>query len=118
MGREESVKGLIFGLANVREDYIDIDGYSNKKTLKGALSDLARAIEKYSKVEADGLRSCIKSNEISEIHYDSSCGFPQQYILEYEDVPCASTIVGDIDNDDFEVEYKDANWYLHTRIIL
>ena len=117
MGREESVKGLIFGLANVREEYIDIDGYSNKKTLKGALGDLARALEKYSKAEADALRSNIKFGEISEVHYDKNFDC-QQYILEYESVPCASTIVGDIDNDDFEVEYVEANWYLHTRIVL
>ena len=108
----EKVKGLIFGLADVRETYIDIDGYSNKKTLKGALSDLARAIENYSKTEADSLRHCIKSNEISQAHHDRNYDFPQ-YILEYMDVPCASTIVGDVNNDDYEVEYKDASWYLH-----
>lgn len=108
--RQEDIKGtpLIFGTAVIRQDTIDIDGYSNKKTLKGALADLAKALDKYDKDEADALRSSIKFNEIDPVNTVPEGGV---YILEYEEVPSATRY-----NENDEVEYKSAKWYLHTRV--
>lgn len=99
---------LIFATAAIRNDTIDIDGYSNKKTLKGALSDLAKALDKYNQVEADGLRDSIKNNEITQVNIGGT-----NYILEYEEVPTASQL----NERTGEMEYKPAKWYVHTRII-
>lgn len=107
---EEQIKGtpLVFATAMIREDSVDIDGYSNKKTLKGALSDLAKAIEKYNKGEADALRSSIKFNEIEQVNTVPEGGV---YILEYEEVPSASQYNEETD----EMEYAEGRWYVHTR---
>ena len=51
--------------AIVREDTITIDGYTSNKTIRGIIRDVARAVEKYSKVEADALRDCL-SDKIDE----------------------------------------------------
>ena len=111
--REEEIKGtpLIFGEARVFKDFVDIDGYSNKATLKGALGDLAKAIAKYDEGEAKALRDSIKFNEIDQVK-PTADGGPGQYILEYEEVPSASRYINDED-----IEYKEGKWYLHTRII-
>lgn len=112
--REETIKGtpLIYGTAMIRKDSIDIDGYSNKKTVKGALEDLAKALDKYSKLEADSLRGAISANELEQIHAVRDAG-GAQYILEYEEVPGASQWNDAKD----EMEYKPAKWYVHTRIV-
>ena len=111
--REEDIKGtpLIFGTAVITDTYIDIDGYSNKKTEAGALSDLAKALDKYDKGEADALRSVIGTDEMVQIKPAREDG-PGQYILEWEEVPSA----GRFDADD-EYKTKPAKWYLHTRIV-
>lgn len=115
----EEIKGtpLIFGTAMIRSataeqsETVDIDGYSNKKTIAGAIGDLAKAVEKYSKDEADALRDLIKWKELVQIkpgpNYDGG------YILEWEEVPGATRINPDTN----ENEYKDGRWYLHTRIV-
>lgn len=107
----EPVKGLIFGTANIRKGSIDIDGYSNKKTIAGALKELAKAVDKYYKGEGDYIRDMVKFNEISMSLPDKSAGV-DQYIIEWEEVPSASRY-----NDNNEVEYKDARWYLHVRFL-
>lgn len=109
----EDIKGtsIIFGTAHIAPNYIDIDGYSNKKTVKGALSDLAKALEKYDKGEADSLRSAIKFGETEQVLPDKSLG-PAQYILEYEEVPVATQ-----ENEKGDMKYKPANWYVRTRFI-
>lgn len=115
----EEIKGtpLIFGTAMIRSatpewsETVDIDGYSNKKTIAGALKDLAKAVEKYSADEAEVIRDMIKWNEINQAkpaeHYDGG------YILEWEEVPGATRINPVTD----ENEYRDGRWYLHTRIV-
>lgn len=40
-----------------RKDTVTIDGYTSNKTIKGIIKDVARALEKYDKGEADALRS-------------------------------------------------------------
>lgn len=119
----EKVSGLIFGVAKVTDSYIDIDGYSNKSTEKGMLSDMAKAVEKYDKSEADAIRSMIKDNEIQQIHARKNEP-GAQYICEWEDVPSASRYVDENGKDSIlsgkegvEVETKDGKYYCHVRII-
>ncbi len=116
--KQEEIKGtpLIFGEARIHSNFIDIDGYSNKKTIEGALKDLAKAVAKYDKDEADAITSMIKFDEIVQTKYVSGDG-NAQYILEWEEVPSASRYVGNNEDSDREIEYKDGRWYLHTRII-
>lgn len=110
----EDIKGtpLIFGTAHIAPTFIDIDGYSNKTTIKGALSDLAKALDKYDKYEADYLRTAISSGEIEEIKPNKEDG-AGQYILEYEEVPSAARYIEGTE----DMEYKPAKWYIHTRIV-
>lgn len=110
----EDIKGtpLIFGTAHIAPEFIDIDGYSNKKTIKGALSDLAKALDKYDKNEADGLRTAISNDETEQILPSKQDG-AGQYILEYEEVPSAARYKEGTE----DMEYKPAKWYVHTRIV-
>lgn len=105
---EDIKKGLIFGTAHKAPDYIDIDGYSNAKTEEGALRDLAKAVEQYDEGEADAIRGMIKNNEVVQFPATKD----SDYILEWEDVPAATKY-----NDNGDPEYKDARYYMHTRII-
>lgn len=106
----EDIKGtpLIFGTAHIAPDFIDIDGYSNKKTEKGMLGDLAKAVEKYSKVEADNLRDLVKYNEMNQIPPGGGL-----YILEWEEVPGATRFIESAEGERYET--KDAKWYTHIR---
>ena len=103
---------LIYGMAAIRKGSVDIDGYSNKKTLKGAIKDLAKAVDTFDKGEGDYLRGLVKDNELSMVKPDKTIG-ANQYILEWENVPSASRFNEDKD----EMEYKDANYYLHIRFL-
>lgn len=105
----EPVKGLIFGTAAIRPNTIDIDGYSNKKTLAGALKELARAVDKYDTGEGDYIRTMVSANEMNPVYPDKNAG-PDQYIIEWEEVPSAGRY-----NAQDEYETKDANYYLHVR---
>ena len=110
-GSYEKVGALVFGTAHITDNFIDIDGYSNKATIKGALGDLARALDKYDKGEADAVRDTIKFDEVAQAKYNKEDG-PDQYILEWEEVPNAGRF-----NADDEYETKPAKWYIHTRIL-
>ena len=98
--KEESIKGtpLMQATALIRPKTISIDGYSKKATIKGALSDLAKAVEKYDKSEADGIRSMIKFGEIEQFRSKDS-----PYVLEWEEV-----------NGTSEDKPRPANFYVHT----
>ena len=122
VGKIEPVSGLTFGTAHVTDNYVDIDGYSNRKSEKALLNELAKAVEKYDKAEADNLRSAVKFNEITQ--YPASAD--SDYILEWEKVPGASRNV-DADGVDVLLSERDdafdnstteeapANYYVHIR---
>ena len=119
----EKAPGLIFGIASITDTYVDIDGYSNKPTVKGMLGELAKAVEKYDKGEADGIRSMVKDKAVEQFHPRKEEP-AAQYICEWEEVPSASrhidkdgkdTLLSGKDWDD--IEYKDAKFYVHCRII-
>lgn len=82
----------------IREGEIIIDGYSKNKTEKGALSDLAAEIRKYSQFEADCL-----------LLYG-----PEWYgdFINIEPVPCATRY----DPETGAASYYTANYYCSLRI--
>jgi len=87
-----------------------IDGYSNNKTVNGALKDLAKEVEKYSKIEANSLRDMVKDKSIANIlniDSESDC-----YYIECIEVSQAARMINDEEN-----EYKDANFYTMIRFI-
>lgn len=101
--------------AIVREDTITIDGYTSNKTIKGIIRDVARAVEKYSKVEVDSLRDCL-SDKIDE--YNNPFLDPKYsdggYFFQVEETPCATSYNEETD----EMEYKDGyHNYFCIRIV-
>lgn len=118
--REEDIKRgpLIFGKAaivnNSEGGYIDIDGYLYARNENDLLLKLAKAVDLYNKGEADGLRDLVKFNETSQIHADKNAG-PNQFILEWEDVPGASR--WNEEKDEMEYSDKRANYYVHMRMV-
>lgn len=134
MQRTESrTDELIFGTIVETDNYYDIDGYSNARTLEGALRDLANAVETVDKGEAENIRMLIRDKEYSKV-LPGKGETGAQYILDYQDVPSASNPLdadlGGIEygskrkgrklagyeNDGYN-EYANARYYLHTRII-
>lgn len=116
------VPELTFGIAKITDNYIDIDGYSNKATEKGMLSDMAKAVEKYDYGEANAIRDMIKFNEITQTHASSDAGL--QYICEWEEVPSAARYVDEDGKDaslsgkeGVEIETKPGKFYCHVRIL-
>lgn len=116
--RFEPVRSLIFGTARITDKFTDIDGYSNKKTERGMLADLAKAVDNYDKGEADYIRTMITDKEIAQA---PPTGEPA-YILEWEDVPSASRYIDEDGKDatisrkeGVEIEHKDARYYVHIR---
>lgn len=95
---------------------IHIDGYSKAKTEKGALKDLARTIRQYNETEADCILDMIKFNEVSQSlpSQEDTKNRLDAYILEWEEVECASRYV---DEELTEIEYADASWYLHIAFV-
>jgi len=112
--KEEDIPSniLVFGTAIITDKFVDIDGYSNKPTLKGALSDLAKALGKYDKGEADALRASVKAGEAEQYNNPSDSNNGVQYILEYQPVDSAGRF-----NDEDEYKTEPAKWYVHTRIV-
>lgn len=99
----------------INENTITIDGYTSNKTIKGIIRDVARAVEKYSKVEADALRDC-SSDKIDE--YNNPFLDPKHsdggYFFQVEETPCATRYNEETD----EVEYKDGyHNYFCIRIV-
>ena len=87
-----------------RENTITIDGYTSNKTERGIIKDVARAVEKYDKVEANALLESLKygideyNKPFVKNNYNIEC-----YCFEYEEVPCATRYNEEKD----EVEYKE-----------
>ena len=98
-----------------RTNTITIDGYTSNKTEKGIIKDVARAVEKYDKEEAELLRSFVK-NKISE--YNTPFVKPENsdggYFFEIEEVFCASRYNEEKD----EIETKEGFYnYFCIRIV-
>lgn len=76
-----------------RNNMVNIDGYSERKTLKGALSDLAKTVTKYSVSEAEGIQY-IDENTISEMKNVAG-----EYYIIVEDIAGS----------------ENGNWYMYIR---
>ena len=98
-----------------RKETITIDGYTSNKTEKGIIRDVARAIQKFSKIESECLMEMAReyNEEINNpfVNPEDSDG---GYFFQYENVGCASKI-----NDETgEMEYKDGfHNYFCIRIV-
>ena len=105
--REEPAPILTQGTVRISDNYIDIDGYSKKKSEKALLNELAKVVEKYDKAEADNLKNAVKFNEITQ--YPASAD--SDYILEWEE---ETNDAGHFDeNGNYVVD--PANYYVHIR---
>ena len=99
---------MIFTDKIERNGIIIIDGYSNAKTVKGAIKDLAKEVSKYSILESNGLIDNMEETiNTLNIKYDDC-----DYVVECESVSCATTYIDDETN-----EYKEANFYLHISFV-
>ena len=98
---------MIFVDKTERNGLIHIDGYSNAKTVNGALKDLAREVAKVSELEASVITDAIKFG-------DEVCVDTEYYKVECEEVGCASRFV---DEEAMECEYRPANFYLHIMFV-
>lgn len=98
---------MIFVGTIERPNTITIDGYSDAKTVKGALSDFGRYVKNHIS-ETEG-QAIIDYREECLISASSSCG---GYFLEIEEIACAANC-----NEQDEIEYKDANFYIVGRIV-
>lgn len=127
MEMKEVRNNLIFGLTRIDEarGIAWIDGYSNARTLKQAVKQLAKAVEAVCPTEAKGIEDMAECGEISRFH-DVDC----IYAFDYDEVPGACNdveyngVYGSRHNGrtlkDYEVfcgiEYAAARFYLSTRI--
>jgi hypothetical protein len=106
---------IIFAGSIERENTVTVDGYSDRKTISGAVKDFGRYIEKkYHNGEGQCIINIVKDG-ISEtnnpfVSPKDSCG---GYFFEIEEVPCASRY----DEETDEMEYKEANYYLCMRFV-
>lgn len=92
-----------------RNGMINLDGYSRNKTLKGALSDLAREVAKIDEGEAHAITNNL--DETVQMVADGMDNYPGCYVIEAEEVGCASRYSEKKD----EIEYAEGHWYLYIR---
>jgi hypothetical protein len=105
---------IIFADSIERENTITVDGYSDRKTINGAVKDFGRYIEKkYHNGEGQTIIDIVNDG-ISETNspFASAQSSDGGYFFEIEEVPCASRY-----NEIGEMEYKEANYYLVMRFV-
>ena len=91
-----------------RENTVVIDGYSNRKTMLGAIKEFGRWIAK--NVNKDEGTAIVESGIDGMLNAKDSCG---GYFLEAEEVPCATQWNEETE----EMEYEEGRWYLCCRIV-
>jgi hypothetical protein len=95
-----------------REATTTIDGYSNAKTIKGALNDMGKYIEKNIDAGEGRLLQVANKEEAYELlsigNHDAS-----NWGIEVEEVGCATKI----DEDGNIQEYSEANFYIMVRFV-
>lgn len=101
--------------AIIRENSITIDGYTSAKTEKGIIRDVARAVAKYNKEEAECLIKTAKEyNPDYNNPFVPQCYDSESYFFIYEEVPCASCW----NEEKEEMKYRDGfHNYFCIRII-
>lgn len=96
---------MTFTAKTEKNGYVHIDGYSKAKTVNGALKDLSREVAKYNEAEAKCIIDAIVNGEQVVIK-------TEEYMVEVEEVGCATKYINDE-----EIEYKEANFYLHIMYV-
>ena len=95
-----------------RPTTITVDGYSTAKTIKGALNDIGRYIEKNINDGEGRLLQVANKEEAYELlsigNHDAS-----NWGIEVEEVGCATKI----DTDGNILEYAEANFYIMVRFV-
>lgn len=102
---------MTFVQVEKRNGMINLDGYSRNKTLKGALSDLAHEVAKIDEGEASTIMNNI--DEVVQMVADGMDNYPGCYVIEAEEVGCASRYSEKKD----EIEYAEGHWYLYIRFV-
>lgn len=98
-----------FAEVSIRHGMVNLDGYSDRKTLRGALKDLAREVAKIDKGEAEAITNYMDEN--IQIVKDGMTNEPGAWYIEAEEVDSACRFNEDTD----EMEYAEGNWYLYIR---
>ena len=93
-----------------REATITVDGYSNAKTIKGALNDMGRYIEKHLDFDEGRLLQVANKEEAIETVSIGNHSY-SDYGIEVEEVGCATKI----DEEGNIQEYSEANFYVMVR---
>lgn len=104
---------MTFVQIETRNGMVNLDGYSRNKTLKGALKDLAREVAKIDEGEARAITGNL--DEVVQMVSDGMDNYPGCYIIEAEEVGCATLRKDTEDGSDFEMEYAEGHWYLYIR---
>lgn len=110
---------MTFVQVETRNGMINLDGYSRNKTLKGALKDLAREVAKFDEGEASAITNNI--DETVQMVSDGMDNYPGCYVIEAEEVGCASRYKflngdeNDYSEENIEMQYAEGHWYLYIR---
>ena len=92
-----------------RRGMVNLDGYSDRKTLRGALKDLAREVAKIDKGEADCITEYL--DDTLEMVRQGMTNEPGYYYIEALEVGCACQY----NEETGETKYADGHWYLYIR---
>lgn len=103
---------MTFVKVETRKGMIHLDGYSRNKTLKGALSDLAREVAKIDEGEGRNISEYI--DETAQMVIDGMANEPGNWYIEAEEVHCAARLKNP-DSTEPEMEYAEGHWYLYIR---
>ena len=92
--RMEYTTALIFGMVAITDKHIDIDGYSNARTLGEMFREMADAVEAYDINEAYALRSASRDGLKEQYRVPApSCIYSStniDFVFDWEDVAGAS----------------------------
>jgi len=93
-----------------RELTTTVDGYSNAKTIKGALNDMGRYIEKHLNTDEGKFLQVVNKEEAEEMLSIGNHSY-SDWGIEVEEVSCGCKV----DEKGNIIEYCDANFYVMVR---
>lgn len=89
-----------------------IDGYTTRKTIVAAAHEISKAIEKYSKEDAEMFANVKTASQAKELLCKNYMN--NEYCFELEAVSCATKYNEETD----EVEYEDGTFYFLVRLVI
>lgn len=90
----------------------NVDGYTTRKTILGAVHEIGKAIAKIDAGEGEVLTSVKTAAEAKETLIQNTSA--DTYCFELEEVSCAS----EWDEEKQEMNYEDGNFYFHIRFFV